>query len=390
VTDSPASSRADRRPLLAIEDLRVSFARRAAPPASVLHGVSLSVFPSQTLAIVGESGSGKSVTAMSVLRLLPPTASFDSGRALFHRDVLRNVPDARRDDHRRSPVGGGEPRVAEAVDLLGLPMAELRAIRGRDIAMIFQEPMTSLNPVMTVGEQVGESLALHRGLSGSALASRTVDALREVGIEDAQRRIRAYPHEFSGGMRQRVMIASALACDPALLIADEPTTALDVTTQARILALIDEQRARRGLAVILITHDLSLVRRQADVVCVMYDGRVVEYGPTSEVLADPRHPYTRALLACRADPRRRRERLPVIDDVLGAASSRDGVEWWPTHPPPVGLHVIEPSGESAHALFEISPTRWVRCWRVPSSTAGLAESLPSVPMSRAIEREPVA
>jgi peptide/nickel transport system ATP-binding protein len=257
----------DHEPLLRVENLRTHFHTRDGVVRAV-DGVSFDVRAGETLAVVGESGCGKSVTAMSILRLLPmPPARIVEGRIAF-----------------------------DGRDLLGLPEPEMRAIRGNAIAMIFQEPMTSLNPVLTIGRQIAEALVLHRGLSYADATARAVDMLRKVHIPEAERRVRQYPHELSGGMRQRVMIAMALACGPRLLIADEPTTALDVTIQAQILELMRELRDETGASIILITHDLGVVAEMAHRVVVMYAGRKVEEAPVEELFERPRHPYTRGLL----------------------------------------------------------------------------------------------
>jgi peptide/nickel transport system ATP-binding protein len=258
-------------PLLHVADLKTHFHTRDGVVRAV-DGVSFDVMPGETLAIVGESGCGKSVTSMSILRLLPmPPARIVEGTIEF-----------------------------DGVDLLKLSEPEMRAIRGNKIAMIFQEPMTSLNPVLTVGRQIAEALVLHRGLSESDATARAIELLRKVHIPEAERRVKQYPHELSGGMRQRVMIAMALACEPRLLIADEPTTALDVTIQAQILELMRELRDSRGksagASIILITHDLGVVAEMAHRVVVMYAGRKVEEAPIEELFARPRHPYTRGLL----------------------------------------------------------------------------------------------
>ena len=259
-------------PLLQIEGLHVAF---RAPSGNVLavDGVDLSLRPGETLGVVGESGSGKSVTALSVLRLLPsPPAEVRAASLTF----------------------GGE-------DLLRAREARMREIRGAEIAMIFQDPMTSLNPVMTVGEQVAEAIRLHRKLPRREAWAQAVEALRGVGIPDAHLRARDYPHQFSGGMRQRVMIAMAVSCEPRLLIADEPTTALDVTVQAEILALLRRLREERGMAILLITHDLAVVAEFCDAVAVMNAGKVVERAPARDLFAFPRHPYTQRLLASTFD-----------------------------------------------------------------------------------------
>jgi len=259
------------KPLLRVENLQTHFHTRDGVVRAV-DGVSFDVLPGETLAIVGESGCGKSVTAMSILRLLPmPPARIVDGRIEF-----------------------------EGHNLLELPEPEMRRIRGNAIAMIFQEPMTSLNPVLTIGRQIAEALVLHRGMSEAEAMTRAIEMLSKVHIPEAARRVKQYPHELSGGMRQRVMIAMALACGPRLLIADEPTTALDVTIQAQILELMRELRESIGRSVgasiILITHDLGVVAEMAHRVVVMYAGRKVEEAPVEELFARPRHPYTRGLL----------------------------------------------------------------------------------------------
>ena len=262
-------------PLLAIEDLRVTF-RTPAGDIAAVDGLSLSLAAGETLAVVGESGSGKSVTALSVLRL------FGRGEQVETTGSVRFAP-----------------RDAPPTDLLRLAEPAMRRLRGAEIAIIFQDPSASLNPVFTVGEQIAEALRRHRRLGRAAASREAAAALRRVGLADPEARARAFPHQLSGGMRQRAMIAMAIACGPRLLIADEPTTALDVTIQAQIVALLKEIQAARGMGLMFITHDLALVGEVADRVAVMYAGQVVEEGVAAAVLAEPRHPYTRALLACR-------------------------------------------------------------------------------------------
>jgi ABC-type dipeptide/oligopeptide/nickel transport system ATPase component len=350
------SSTSPESPLLTIEDLAVSFAprERGAEPTRAVQGVSLTVYPRQTLAIVGESGCGKSVTAMSITRLNPtPPAVYEGGRIMY------------------APKSGGP-----AIDLLSMPEKQLRRFRGGEIAMIFQEPMTSLNPVYTVGDQVLEAVLLHRRVSGREAWDIARSALEEVGIQDAATRMGAYPHEFSGGMRQRVMIAMALACQPRLLIADEPTTALDVTIQAQILELLEKLKRERGLGIVFITHALGVVAEHADVACVMYAGKVVEYATVPELFERPLHPYTRGLLKCIPSMTERRTRLTTIKELMddpsefargvegisagavsGPGGTKDGkvVPWWPAHTPPAG------SG-GASSLIEVSDGHWVRIW----------------------------
>ncbi|HWM08452.1 MAG TPA: ABC transporter ATP-binding protein [Solirubrobacteraceae bacterium] len=255
------------QPLLAVEQLRTEFRTRAGTVRAV-DGVDFSVDAGKTLCIVGESGSGKSVSALSIMRLIDPPGQIVPGSRV-HFDG-RNLAE--------------------------LPEAELRAIRGNDIAMIFQEPMSSLNPVHRIGDQIAQVVRLHRGVGRSEALERAVEMLRLVGIPAPERRLRDYPHQLSGGQRQRVMIAAALSCEPRLLIADEPTTALDVTIQAQILELLKDLRDRLGMALLLITHDLGVVSEVADHVAVMYAGRVVERGTVRDVFDTPQHPYTEALL----------------------------------------------------------------------------------------------
>src|SRR5579863_111663 len=252
--------------LLEVENLRTHF-RTAEGINRAVDGISFHVEEGETLAIVGESGCGKSVTSMSLMRLIPEPPGKISGSIRFR-----------------------------GKDLLKLSDPEMRAIRGNDISMIFQEPMTSLNPVLTVGRQIGETLRLHQGLGREAAEKRAIEMLTLVGIPEPARRVREYPHQLSGGMRQRVMIAISLACNPKLLIADEPTTALDVTIQAQILQLMLDLKRRVGAAVILITHDLGVVAEVAERVMVMYAGRKVEEAPVADLFRSPRHPYTQGLL----------------------------------------------------------------------------------------------
>ena len=276
--------------LLEVNDLRTHFPTRAGLVRAV-EGVSFYLDRGELLGLVGESGCGKSMTALSVMRLVAPPGKIVSGEILF-----------------------------DGKDLLKLSDAEMRQMRGDDIAMIFQDPMTSLNPVYTVGEQIAEALRLHRKMSRKEARQATIEAMREVAIPDPARRIDDYPHQLSGGMRQRVMIAMSLACNPKLLIADEPTTALDVTIQAQILELLDELRKQRDLAVLLITHDLGVVAEVADRVAVMYTGRIVEESPVEELFARPKHPYTEGLL--RSVPKltgedvTKKERLETIEGVV--------------------------------------------------------------------------
>ncbi|HUD52477.1 ABC transporter ATP-binding protein, partial [Parvibaculum sp.] len=264
----------ETKPLVEVRDLSVAF-RSDGRDVLAVDRISFDIKPGETVALVGESGSGKSVSALSILQLLPyPQASHPSGEIVFEGENL---------------VGASEPR--------------LRKVRGNKITMVFQEPMTSLNPLHTIERQVGEVLELHKGLRGAAIRARVIDLLTKVGIPDPQSRLGAYPHELSGGQRQRVMIAMALANEPDLLIADEPTTALDVTVQAQILELLKDLKREMGMALLLITHDLGIVRKMADRVFVMTKGKIVEQGATEEVFTHPKHAYTQKLIA--SEPRGR-------------------------------------------------------------------------------------
>ena len=264
-TSAPETTGTD--PLLRVEGLRTFYYTHAGIVRAV-DGVDFAIPAGGTLGVVGESGSGKSVTALSVMGLVDAPGRIEPGSTISFAG--RN--------------------------LAGLRDDELAKVRGRDISMIFQEPMTSLNPVFTCGEQIAEAVRLHEGASDAEAKTRAVEMMRLVGIPSAERRVKDYPHQLSGGMRQRVMIAMALACNPKLLIADEPTTALDVTVQAQILELMKDLRERLGMAIMLITHDLGVVAEMADEVAVMYAGRIVERGPVSEVFRSPQHPYTEALM----------------------------------------------------------------------------------------------
>jgi len=275
-------------PLLEVHDLTITFPSAAGPVAAV-EGVSFTVGEGEAVALVGESGSGKTLSALAVLRLLPDSAAVAGGCVLLRsRDVLRMDPPG------------------------------LRSIRGKEAAMVFQEPLSALNPVLTIGFQIAEAVLAHERLSKSAARARAQELLGLVGLPDPGRRLGDYPHQFSGGMRQRAMIAMALACSPALLIADEPTTALDVTVQAQILDLLEDLRARLGMALMLITHDMGVVARSVSRVYVLYAGRVVEEARTAEIFNRPAHPYTRALLQSLPRMGRRSRRLPAIPGAVPA------------------------------------------------------------------------
>src|SRR5688572_16369983 len=272
--------------LLEIDDLATYFYTETGVVKAVDH-ISLEIEEGKTLGIVGESGSGKSVTSFSIMRLLSGTGRIVQGKiSLLGRDLVR------------------------------LPEPEMRKIRGKEISMIFQEPMTSLNPVFTVGWQVMEAIMLHQRVSKAQARQKTIDLFREVGIPEPERRIDSYPHQVSVGQKQRVMIAMALSCNPKLLIADEPSTALDVTIQAQILEILRKLRDERGMSVLFITHDLGVIAEIADEVLVMFQGQEVEYGPVLQIFSQPKHPYTKGLLACRPRLETKYRRLPTVDDFM--------------------------------------------------------------------------
>jgi peptide/nickel transport system ATP-binding protein len=314
---------------LEVRDLRVEFATDRGALRAV-DGVSFAVEPGRTLAIVGESGCGKSVTALAVMGLLPPNGRVTGSMRLAGREIATLTPE------------------------------EWRRRRGREMAMVFQEPMTSLNPAFTAGDQVAEALRLHQGLAPRAAFDRAVEMLARVRIPDAARRARQYPHQLSGGMRQRVMIAMALACRPRLLIADEPTTALDVTVQAQILALLGELRRETGTAVVLITHDLGVVADHADEVAVMYAGRVVERAAAAEIFAEPQHPYTVGLLGAAPRLDRAGERLASIEGTVpDMLRPPPGCRFAPRCPFRVARCAEDPP------LLEVAPAHAAACWRAP-------------------------
>ncbi|MBL8702653.1 MAG: ABC transporter ATP-binding protein [Alphaproteobacteria bacterium] len=318
-------------PLLAVEDLRTEFRTRRGV-AKAVDGVSFTIARGEILALLGESGCGKSVTALSIMGLVPAAA----GGVVGGRILL------------------------DGRDLRGLPDAELRRLRGGAMAMIFQEPLTSLNPVLTVGRQIAETLVAHgKVAAGREARARAIELLREVGIAEPERRVDAYPHELSGGMCQRVMIAMAIACDPDLLIADEPTTALDVTIQKQILHLVHELLGRRGTAVLLITHDMGVVAENADRVAVMYAGRIVESAPAAELFAAPAHPYTRGLLDSMPDIDHDAARLPAIPGfVPDLLAMPPGCAFAPRCPRADAHCRARPPDET-----RLSAARVVRCWK---------------------------
>ncbi len=336
----------EKTPLLRVADLAVSFDNGSGPRIQAVDGVRMTIYPRQTLAVVGESGCGKSVTAMSLMHLVPrPPGRWDRGQAFFQTDE-------------------------GAKDLLLFSEPQIRRIRGNEIAMIFQEPMTSLNPVYTIGDQIMEAVLLHQRVSVREAEQIAIESMTSVGIPDPANRIKAYPHQFSGGMRQRVMIAMALACQPKLLLADEPTTALDVTIQAQILELLRDLQRKRQMGMMLITHDLGVVAENADVVCVMYAGRVVEYANIFELFNNPLHPYTRGLFASIPKIGEVRPRLVTISDVIDnpeafkmLPGASNGIRpWWPWHDAPKDLSPKDgPAGD--YYLQEVMPEHWVGVWR---------------------------
>ncbi|MBL4590806.1 MAG: ABC transporter ATP-binding protein [Phycisphaerales bacterium] len=347
---SPKKSGVAVQPLMQVKNLAVSFDNGSGPRIQAVDGVMMTIYPRQTFAVVGESGCGKSVTAMSSMQLVPrPPGRFDRGEILF----------------RKSDEDGGQ-----VVNLLEMSEAEMRAVRGNDIAMIFQEPMTSLNPVYTVGDQIVEAITLHRDATSREAWQIGIEAMNDVGIPDPENRMKAYPHQFSGGMRQRVMIAMALACRPRLLLADEPTTALDVTIQAQILELLKDLKAERDMGMMLITHDLGVVAENADVVCVMYAGRVVEFANVYDIFDNPRHPYTRGLLASIPTIGHLKDRLVTITEVVDnpeefkklPGADQGITPWWPWHEPPKDLKKRdEPAGD--YVLRKVAKDHWVGVWR---------------------------
>lgn len=293
-------------------------------------GVNLYIKRGETLGVVGESGCGKSVTSLSIMRLIPnPPGKIVEGEIIF-----------------------------EGQDLVKLPESEMRKIRGNDISMIFQEPMTSLNPVYTIGDQISEAIQLHQGLNYKEATDKAVEMLRLVGIPLPERRVKEYPHQLSGGMRQRVMIAMALSCNPKLLVADEPTTALDVTIQAQILELMKKLKKELGMAIMLITHDLGVVAEMAERVVVMYGGKVVEEGDVVSIFKSPLHPYTEGLL----------KSIPRMDEDTDKLHVIEGVVPNPLHLPagcrfnPRCPYVIDKCKESQPPLEQIAPGRFVACY----------------------------
>jgi peptide/nickel transport system ATP-binding protein len=324
----PPSTASGQEPLLSVRDLRVTFTRQGEKPFKAVDGVTFDVRPGQTVGLVGESGCGKSVTSLAIMGLLPKRGNRVEGEATF-----------------------------EGTNLLALDEKAMRERRGRDIAMIFQDPLSSLNPVVPVGLQVTEVLERHRGMSRRAAQPVARDLLKRVGIPDPDRRLKDYPHQMSGGMRQRALIAMALACNPRLLIADEPTTALDVTIQAQILALLKELVQETDTALVMITHDLGVVAGLCDEVNVLYAGRIVERGERHELFADPRHPYTNGLLG--SIPRLDAPRGERLSPIPGSVA--DNLPW--THACAFAPRCSQPIDvcTSTTPALEETPRRALRC-----------------------------
>jgi peptide/nickel transport system ATP-binding protein len=315
--------------LLDVQRLKTYFFTRS-QLIKAIDGIDFAIASGETLALVGESGCGKSMTALSILRLVPDPGRIVEGNIYFRGEDLRRLPET-----------------------------EMRRIRGNKIAMVFQEPMTSLNPVFKIGRQIAEVLQLHKGLDRSMAMAQAIELLRQVGIAAAETRINDYPHQLSGGMRQRVVIAMALACDPKLLIADEPTTALDVTIQAQIMELLAQLKRERQMATLLISHDLGVVAENADRVAIMYAGLIVELAATDQLYQNPLHPYTRGLLACRPRLNEKRARLvPIQGQVPNAAALPSGCSFVERCP-----DKLDACSNKTPPLTEVIPGHLVRCWR---------------------------
>jgi oligopeptide/dipeptide ABC transporter ATP-binding protein len=375
--DAHATHDAHATPLLVVDDLRTYFHTEDGLVKAV-DGVSYNVRRGETLALVGESGCGKSVSALSILRLIPqPPGRIESGRVLFQ---MRNAEFGMRNeegtsqDRPASSIPNSEFRVPNSgyTNLLSLSERRMRDIRGNRIAMIFQEPMTSLNPVYTVGEQIVEAVELHQRLRGRAAWDRAIDSLHAVGIPAPEQRVREYPHQLSGGMRQRAMIAMALSCEPDLLIADEPTTALDVTIQAQILELLKKLQLEKGLSVLLITHDLGVVAENADRVAVMYASKLMEFADVNELFSHPLHPYTEKLFQSIPRLGEKKDRLDVIPgNVPDPRHFPAGCKFHPRcHRCGGDSRCITEEPE----LREVRPGHWVACFRAEGYESAKAGS----------------
>jgi len=328
------------QPLISVENLKTYFHTEEGVVRAV-DDVSLKIFKGRTLGLVGESGCGKSVTAMSIIRLIAPPGGIAGGRVILHGNGA-------------NPAGAAP---AETI-LSELSEPAMRKIRGGQISMIFQEPMTSLNPVFSIGAQISEAIVLHQRVGKDEARNRAIEMLRKVKIPEPERRFREYPHQFSGGMRQRAMIAMALSCHPQLLIADEPTTALDVTIQAQILDLLRQLQADLGMSILIITHDLGIIAEMADDVAVMYASKVVEYAPVEEVFSRPLHPYTRGLFGSRPAPgKSKTERLTTIPGMVPSPLRFPaGCKFHPRC-----AEVEDRCQTEEPELREIVPGHWARC-----------------------------
>jgi oligopeptide/dipeptide ABC transporter ATP-binding protein len=318
-------------PLLDVRNLNISFPGQGQTSLTAVRDLSFTLAPREVLGLVGESGSGKSLTALALMRLLPPTARA-TGEAFFSNDSTR--------------------------DLLQLPDNDMRSLRGAHLAMIFQEPMTALNPVMRVGDQIAEAVRAHQHTSKQAAWNRAVEAMNDVAIPDAARRARDYPHQLSGGMRQRIMIAMAIVNRPQVLIADEPTTALDVTIQAQILELLSQLREKFGLAMLFISHDLAVVSQVADRVAVMYTGSLIELGTKADIFRAAAHPYTRGLLS--AVPTLKTDRTQPLRTIDGTVPSLHNVPAGCPFEPRCELRIPE-CARALPQLLEVAPGHWARC-----------------------------
>ncbi|MDA0712113.1 MAG: ABC transporter ATP-binding protein [bacterium] len=330
-----AQTESKTQPLLEIRDLKTYFYTDEGVIRAV-DGVSFSIDPGKTIGVVGESGCGKSITAFSTMRLIPtPPGKIEAGQILFRRDSQ-----------------------SEAIDLtqLNAKGPQMRSIRGNDIAMIFQEPMTSLSPVHTIGNQIGEAIMLHQKVNKKEARARSIQALNKVRLPRPDRQVDAYPHELSGGMRQRAMIAMALSCNPSLLIADEPTTALDVTVQAQILDLMQQLQDEIGMAIMLITHDLGVVAHMADHVAVMYLGKVVEYSDVHTIFKHPKHPYTKGLLNSLPKIGNKQRLVPIEGSIPDPFEIPSGCTFAPRCP-----HAMDQCRHDPQ-LLEVEPGHQVSCW----------------------------
>jgi peptide/nickel transport system ATP-binding protein len=330
-----AQTESKTQPLLEIRDLKTYFYTDEGVVRAV-DGVSFSIDPGKTIGVVGESGCGKSITAFSTMRLIPtPPGKIEAGQILFRRDSQ-----------------------SEAIDLtqLNAKGPQMRSIRGNDIAMIFQEPMTSLSPVHTIGNQIGEAIMLHQKVNKKEARARSIEALNKVRLPRPDRQVDAYPHELSGGMRQRAMIAMALSCNPSLLIADEPTTALDVTVQAQILDLMQQLQDEIGMAIMLITHDLGVVAHMADHVAVMYLGKVVEYSDVHTIFKHPKHPYTKGLLNSLPKIGNKQRLVPIEGSIPDPFEIPSGCTFAPRCP-----HAMDQCRHDPQ-LLEVEPGHQVSCW----------------------------